>query len=537
MIIEKIFNAPRTKRDNLGPRIIPVPLIKSGIRVDQDTALKYSAVFACVRVIAETIASLSWHVYLRKQDGSKQRMATSNAEMLLNRRPNPEMTPFAFKETLTAWALTWGNGYAEIERDMANRPAALWPIAPDRVEVQRDSNGRLVYEISNARGANNYLYAEDIYHLKGLGFDGITGYSVISYAARSIGLGIAAEEFGSSFFGNGAHLGSVLQIPAGSGLSAEAKKNMRETFNRAHQGPHNAHKVEILDGGTEYKEIGVPPEDAQFLETRQHQVEEICRWFRVPPHKIQHLLRSTFNNIEHMSIEYVQDTLMPWANRLEQEANSKLFGKGNNLYTKINMNTLLRGDSAARSTFYREMWNLGVFSVNEIREMEDMNPVESGDKRFVQLNMTTLEKAGEEPEPPEPQEEPKINAYRKVISADIRRLLNVEINAANGAKNRYSREEFAEWIDSGGYWSVLDEIRTSIEVHIRTLLNAMKIHADIDDTVNAYIKSHQEASRQMLFLVYDGKKVDTEQRADRIVDGLIESIYKYAKLKYATANA
>lgn len=399
MLLQKLLNLKKTRPADPGPRIIQVPIKQAGIHVDHDTALRYSAVFACVRVISESIACLPWHVY--EDQGDRKEKAKGPIEYLLNKRPNPELSSFSFKRTLLGWALTWGNGYAEIERDNAGRPIGLWPIAPDRVEVKRDAEtGQVYYEVYNSRDAKSIVDPRNMFHVHGLGYDGLVGYSVISLSARNIGLGLAAEDFGASFFGNGAQLGGVIKVPNGSRLSTEAKAAMYKAFNSRHQGTKNAFKVEILDGDADYKEIGIPPEDAQMIETRGFNVEDICRWFRVPPHKVAKLDHATFTNIEHQSLEFVTDTLGPWIKCLEEEADYKLFGLRNTrYYTKLNVNALLRGDMAGRAAYFRDMWNLGVLSVNEIRALEDLNPVPDGEKRFVQLNMTTLEKAGEQPEP------------------------------------------------------------------------------------------------------------------------------------------
>ena len=534
MLIEKLLNLKTSKPDT-GPRYIQVPRREAGIYVDHDTALQSSAVYACIRVIAEDIASLPWHVYVRRQDGGRDRAAFSPVEKILNSRPNQEMSAFSFRETLTAWALTWGNGYAEIVRDMAGRIAELYPISPDRVEVKRDNSGKIVYEISNARSANSYLEGKDVYHLHGVGFDGLVGYSTVSLAARSIGLSISLEEFGAQFFGNGSQLGGLLEIPNGV-LDSNGKANLRDTFNKAHQGPSNAHKVEILDAGITYKEVGVEPNKGQFTESRQNQVEEICRWFRVSPHKVAHLLRMTFNNVEQLSIDHVQGALIPWMTRLEQEADYKLFSTQNTRqYTKISANALLRGDTESRTTFYREMWNLGVLSVNEIRELEDMNPVEDGDKRFVQLNMTTLEKAGEEPEPDQdPQPEPMPD---ELIEDRVNVLLMKEHNRFIGLKDRYpDRQEYVDRVCGH-----LGSQRYNVAKEIGAILKSIIHDADqeqLDEAAKIYADLHVENSRKQALLFFDGEPTqDIQDRAKLITRKIKDSALLYMRKYHAVANA
>ena len=366
-----------------------VPLMSAGMRVDNDTALQFAAVFRAVNYIASQVAMMPWRVML-ENNGSRDLVQTHPVDRLLHRRPNPEMSAFAFRETLISWALTWGNGYAEIERDKSGRPMALWPLSPDRVEVSRDDQNQIVYEITGV-GETRYLPASDMFHLHGLGFDGLSGYSVINLARRAVSVGIAAEQMGASFFENGTVTNLVIEHPEAFGETAY--KNFKDSLLGWLQGPKKAFNPLIVEEGIKASSLTMPFDDAQFLETRQFQVEEIARWFGLPPHKLQSLDKATFSNIEQQSIEGVTDALQPWVIRLEQEADFKLFSARASFYSKINMNSLLRGDMASRSTFYREMWNLGVFSTNDIRELEDMNPVPYGEKRFVQLNMTTLEKA------------------------------------------------------------------------------------------------------------------------------------------------
>lgn len=383
--------------DDPAPRTRQVPVIQSGQTVTHDRALTYSAVFSAVRVISESIAALPWHVYLERTDGSNERRSSSPVEFVLNRRPNPEMTPFSWRSTLMSHAPTWGNGYSEIERDLAGRVANLWLLPPDRMEVRRDPIGRLYYRCHSRKGYVDFA-PEDIYHVSGLGYDGIVGYSVISLAARTIGLGLAAEEFGGSLFGNGVMPWMALKSP--SRLSQEAIDRLELSLKQKFTGSSNAFRAMILEEGLDISTLGIPPEDAQFLETRRFQVQDVARWFRVPPHKLADLERATFSNIEHQNKEFVQESLIPWIVRLEQEADRKLFAasaRRTAAYTKINANALLRGDMASRAAFYEKMFMMGALSINEMRAKEDEDPIgPDGDKRFVPLNLTTLDQAGEQ---------------------------------------------------------------------------------------------------------------------------------------------
>lgn len=371
----------------------------AGVRVDEHEAMTYGPLWACVRVISESIAALPWGVYQR--NGEMRETVTDHpVYRLLRRRPNPETPPFRFKETIIAHALTWGNGYAEIERNRMGEPIALWIITPDRVTPDRDDRGRIIYKVTNGQADDSEIPARDMFHLPGLAFDGLKGYSVVSQAKQAISLGIATEQFGSAFFGNGAVPGGVITKESGSGdLSGPAVKNLLSSFNKKHRGAANSHKVHYLDAGLKYQEIGIPPEDAQFLETRRFQTLDMCRWFRVPPHKLAELDRATHNNIESQNIEFVTDAVVPWATRLEQEADFKLFEEDElDLFTKINLNALLRGDTAARQEFYTAMLDRGVFDLDEVRAREDMNPLPNGQGklRLVQANMMSVDRAIEE---------------------------------------------------------------------------------------------------------------------------------------------
>lgn len=371
---------------------------QAGVTVTEDTALTYSAVWACVRVISETIAALPWQVYRRTDDGREA--LDSNLRWLLNGQPCPEMTAAAFREALVAHALTWGNGYAEIQRNDAGRVESLWLLPPDRVTPKRSDAGELFYEVASQTGITYPLPASKVFHLHGLSFDGLVGYSPVRMAARAIGLGIAQDAFGQAFYNNGTTFGGMVEVPAT--MSAQQIKDMEAYLNDRHGGPDKAFRVRVAPAGTKYTNAGMPLTDAQFIESRRFAVNEIARWYRVPPHKIADLERSTNNNIEHQSIEFVTDTLVPWLTRLEQEANIKLVGPRaqGNVYTKFNVNALMRGDSKSRAEFYRTMTQIGAMTINEVRALEEMNGVGGdGDELLVQLNQTTLQRLVAEPEP------------------------------------------------------------------------------------------------------------------------------------------
>lgn len=382
----------------------------SGMYVGPVSAMSLSVYFACLRNISEDIGKLPLFVYQRQARG-KRRAADHPHYALLHDAPNNDMSAMTFREVLTHHALAWGNGYAEIVWDNRMEFAtALVPIHPSRVRVSRDA-GQLVYDIAGGDLSipdTNYtglvrLQQENVLHVRGLGAEGYTGYSVVQLAAESLGLSLAAQSFGAAFFGNGASIGAILTHPHT--LSESAVQRLRESWQTIYGGPGNAMKVAILEEGMTYEKLGMPPNDAQFLETRQFQVEEICRWFRMPKSKVQVLTDSTYSNMEQQNLEYVPDTLMPWLVRWEQELKRKLFPE-EDYFAEHAVQGLLRGDQAARASFYKDLFGMGVLSPNDIRELENMNAIgPRGDAYFVATNnFQPLESVVplEEPEVPGP---------------------------------------------------------------------------------------------------------------------------------------
>lgn len=401
----------------------------AGVLITPDTAVQVATVWACLRYLSQTVAVLPWHV---KRDGKNgaEIVKTHNVDYLLWKRPNPEWSSFQFRETLTHWALRWGNGYAEVERDQLDRPFALWPIHPERTWVCRATEdtesasarpiaaGELYYEVSNsntsdASSARVPIAAKDMFHIRGFG-EGPVGVNVIDYAAQSIGWARAAALFGASFFGNGMNPAGVVMNKKP--LKPEGLKRQKAEFEQLYKGPRNANKTAFLDNDAEWKAIGFNAREAQLIDVHQYLVEEICRWFGVPPHKVMHLLRATFTNIESQGIEVVVDSISPWVKRFEDEAEWKLFGQNRmGLYTRIDMRGLMRGDAAARATYYKAMREMGAYSVNRILELEDENTIgKDGDVHTMNGTYKTLEQiiegdpapAAAAPAPTDPNAEP-----------------------------------------------------------------------------------------------------------------------------------
>lgn len=375
----------------------------SGKPVNERTAMQTTAVYACVRILAEAVASLPLHVYEYQDDGGKKLVHDHPLYYLLHDEPNPEMTSFVFRETLMSHLLIWGNAYAQIIRDGAGRVLGLYPLLPDKMDVQRDEKGNIYYVYSRNSDENPMfkeygnirLKAEDVLHIPGLGFDGLIGYSPIAMAKNAVGMTLACEEYGASFFANGANPGGVLEHP---GVLKDPSK-VRESWNSVYRGVNNAHKIAVLEEGMKYQQIGIPPEEAQFLETRKFQINEIARLYRIPPHMVGDLDKSSFSNIEQQSLEFVKYTLDPWVIRWEQSLQRSLLlpGEKGKYFIKLNVDGLLRGDYQSRMNGYAVGRQNGWFSANDIREMENMNPIpdeEGGNLYLINGAITKLAEAG-----------------------------------------------------------------------------------------------------------------------------------------------
>lgn len=325
----------------------------AGKRVNEKTSMQMTAVYSCVRILSEAVASLPLHVYKYTDSGGKEKAIDHPLYFLLHDEPNPEMTSFLFRETLMTHILLWGNAYCQIIRNGKGEVIALYPLMPDRMEVDRDEKRKLFYRyITTAedpktmKGTTVLLKKEDVLHIPGLGFDGLVGYSPIAMAKNAIGLAIAAEEYGSKFYANGAAPSGVLEHP---GVIKDPSR-VRESWVSTFGGSANSNKVAVLEEGMKYTPISINPSDAQFLETRKFQNNEIARIFRVPPHLVGDLEKSSFSNIEQQSLEFVKYTLEPWIVRWEQGMKRALFSfdEKKDYFIKFNVDGLLRGDYQSR---------------------------------------------------------------------------------------------------------------------------------------------------------------------------------------------
>lgn len=361
-----------------------------GIKVTESTSMRSIAVLACVRILAETVASLPLPVYKRLNPRGKARASHSVSD-LLQRAPNSRMTAFTFRETMMGHILLWGNCYAEIEYDDIGEIVALWPIPPHRVEHMETATGDPFFRVTTSDGKQHNVPFYAMFHIPGLGFDGKKGISVISWGRQAIELALATEQFGTEFFANGTNVGAVATHPGR--LTDEAYERLSKSLKEKYEGLGKAHRLMLLEEGMTFSKNTIPPNDAQFLETRKFQILEIARLFRVPPHMLADLERATFSNIEQQGTDFIVHSVRPWLIRWEQTINWKLFSEKDKrkYYSEFLVEGYLRGDSQARSAFYKEMFNIGVYSQNDIREKENDNPIEGGDRYFVPLNMIPLD--------------------------------------------------------------------------------------------------------------------------------------------------
>ena len=370
----------------------------SGKAVTERTAMQMTAVYSCVRILSEAVAGLPLHVYRYNDSGGKEKAVEHPLYLLLHDEPNPEMTSFVFRETLMTHLLLWGNAYAQIIRNGKGEVVALYPLMPNKMTVDRDENGHLYYRYSRSndealksKESTVILQPRDVLHIPGLGFDGLVGYSPIAMAKNAIGLAIATEEYGAKFFANGAAPSGVLEHPG----TLKDPSKIREAWQSQFGGSQNSGKVAVLEEGMKYTPISISPEQAQFLETRKFQINEIARIFRVPPHMVGDLEKSSFSNIEQQSLEFVKYTLDPWVVRWEQAISRALFtaDEKKRYFVKFNLEGLLRGDYQSRMTGYATARQNGWMSANDIRELENLDLIpeeDGGDLYLVNGNMIRM---------------------------------------------------------------------------------------------------------------------------------------------------
>lgn len=470
---------------------------ESGVTVNEVTALNYSAVYACVRVLAETISSLPCILYRRLERG-KERAVDHRLYPVLHDQPNPEMTSMQWFETMMGHLCLWGNCYSEIVEDGGGRVRELWPFRPDRVRIER-KNGVLLYHVTVPTVGEITLPASKVLHIPGLSFDGIKGYPPIRLARESIGLGLATEQFGARFFGTGTHPGIIVEHPGD--LGDIAHENLRKSLTKNLSGLGKSHRLLILEEGMTWKQVGIPPEDAQFLATREFQVVDMCRIFRVPPYKVQDFSRATFNNVEHVSISFVVDSIRPWLVRWEQALRMKLLTptERKTLFAEFLVEGLLRGDTKTRYEAYAIGRQNGWLTANMILELENQNPVEGGDTLYMPLNMTPVDSNGAVPERAQRTEvraleaKPGIvrarlaEAYLSVYANAARRLVGGEVKDIRRAMKQHlkirSADSFREWVGQYYREKVPDRVAATMKPVVYSFTEA--IQAEVASEIGA----------------------------------------------------
>ncbi len=429
----------------------------SGVKVGHQAALHYTPFWAAVRIISGTLGSLPFKIYKRIDNGGKEPMPSHRLYPLIHERPNEYMDWLTFAETRQAHVLCYGNAYAEIQRDGMGRPVALWPLLPNRTQRKATEDGILYYEVQLPAGDSVQLADENVLHIKGLGFDGYTGYDAVSYHKDAIGYGIAVKEYGARFYSNDASPGGVLECPTA--MSDAAFKRLKESWNEQHTGLSNAHRMQLLEEGTKWAKIGIEPDKAQAIEAQKFTVDDCARIFQIPPHKLQSMEFSKYSNVYDLNSDFYCSTMLYWFRKWEQEINYKLLmpSERGSLFVEILVDALLRGNVEARTAFYASGRQWGYLSINDIRAKENMNPIgPEGDVYLDPLNMVpagTLPAAPTKEEPsnppqddPDPAEDPVRKAHHDLLAGQLRRIIRTQ-NGANG------KREDPQWWDKHRAWA------------------------------------------------------------------------------------
>lgn len=531
----------------------------AGADVSEQNALTYLTVFACVSLIAGDLARLPLILYKRRKDGGKERATGHPLYDILHNVPNSETDSFHWREMGQGQCLLWGNHFSFIERDGLGRVKGLWQLLnPGQIELKR-LRGRLVYAYKNAEGKEVIREKDKIFHVAGFGSNGLYGKSMISLAREAIGMGLAIEKFGSRYFGEGTHPAGTLEMD---GYLGEKREEYVAAFRKGYAGLGKSHSVMMLEGGAKYKPMTIPMEDAQFLETRQHQRLEICGMYHVPPHKIAiHGSNSNYNNLEQENASYVDSCLMHWLVRWESAISTQLLTakeRSGGLFAEFLVDGLLRGDSAARSDFYSKMVANGAMSPNDIRKKENLDPIDGGDQYFIPLNYVSLEQAGQlaeiKPEKPEEQKKTEEKTLRNVHKKEERsvavrdriadRYYPLLLDAFQTVVNKESKSiknqvtaraarrdnsSFTGWLDSfyddfGGYVrqktgpvlkSFLEAVRDETVREIGVNINDNETNDFINDYINGYATRHVSSSKgQLIALNRDEGEEEIVRRAD-----------------------
>jgi len=520
---------------------------KSGITITETNSLQASAVYACVRVLSESVAQLPLHIFHRMSDGSRERAVTHPLYRILNLQPNPKMSSMVWRETLMGHILIWGNCYSAIDRDGGNRVIALWPLRPDRMTVKNhptDSN-RIQYLYASDAGREMVFDMDNILHVPGLSFDGIRGYSVISKMREMIGLSLGAEEYAARYFGEGARPPLALIHPGT--LKPEGKKNLKEAWQKAYGGLQGAHKTALLEEGIQVEKIGFPPQDSQMLETRKFQISEIARAFRVPLHMLQELDRSTFSNIEQQSLDFAKYSIGSWIRRFDEYFHIRLLNADPNYYTEHLTDNLLKPDIKSRYEAYAVGRQNGWLNANEIREKENMNAMDGGDIYLAPMNLTDIKMLGQIQKvvsPPIGEASRRleirtavnsrnriIQRYMPLFAETAGRIVDREVGAVKRAAKKHLRNmnSFVKWLDEyygdlpteirktflGLLMTYAETVREQVGSEIALTIDSMPaVDKFVNDYLDRYSQRHISSSLGQLKAII--QETDFDQQYDAI---------------------
>lgn len=525
--------APDRYPDATGMVWMPVSRV-AGVWLTADEAVRISALWACCSVITKSIAGSVWEVFVEDAEGDRTFRRSTPLWRLLNVQPNPEMTAFDWREA-AVWQALLGNHYSEIERNALGQPVALWPLDRDRSRLTRnETTGALELRVLQQDGGEVFLPYRDVFHLHGPSPAGLVGYDLVALASRVLGQAVAADEFGGAFFANGTNMGGVLSTTGK--LSEEDYKTLREKLAERHGGPRNAFGVLLLQGGeAKFQPFAPKGDEAQIIETRQHLIEEICRWFGVPPHKIAHLLRSTFNNIEQQGLEFTRDALTPWCERLRQQAGAKLIVR-RDVGTRIDIDWLAEGDAKSKAETDAIEVNNGLATRNEVRRRRGRNSIgPEGDLLTVQGQMIPLERVGSQsssspdalpsPAPDAPPAPDAGAAARALFAVAARRSLRrLELRAldaaraAGGDHEDFARRLEAMRADAAQY--LVDQVGEQIAVLERLGLRVPPL--DFADMAAAFARDDLDQAARWRGGAGAGTRLAlvTEARAEEIAGAL-----------------
>ncbi len=546
----------------------------SGVPVSEKDALKYLTVFACTSLISGDVGRLPLNLYRKRPDSGKDLVTDHRLYDLLHNGPNPEMTSFNWREAAQGHLLLWGNHYSFIEREKSGAIRALWPLPdPGAVQVRR-AGGRIVYEYyveteKRTRGR------DQIFHIPGYGFNGLVGLSTIGLAREAIGMGLAAETFGANYFGNGTHPAGIMSMEHDLG---ENEKEYLAALKANYAGLGKSHSIMVLQNGETYTPLTIPLDDAQFLQTRDHQKIEICGMYRVPPHKIAiHGRNSNYNNLEQENASYVDSCLMNWLTRWESAISLQLLTeeeRRSGLFFEFLVAGLLRGDSAARSDYYNKIFQIGGITPNEIRSKENMNPIEGGDQAFVMLNMVPLDQADEmliEPEPPAVE----LDSLRKYFGKNeaekrsirmrdriAKRYRPLILDAAQAVVLRESKaikkqltsrktraeaeamadfltdfyDKFPEYIDQKLGPVLRSYLQAVIDESVKEIGGeAENLDVEVKEYVRGYADRHVSASLGQMVALLEGDMADLSTRADEWQERRPEKITRDEEVRASSA--